>query len=201
MGFVQTIEARLKIKYGHLGDQPEISPQFLMQCNYLNEGCDGGWAIFHGFLAEKGHLVREDCAPYKEKTKGQSCAAFSKCPGYAKVEKSYYVNGYNNPPSVQQIQKDMLMYGPLVTEFKCDADFQIYRSGIMVQDKKAKEKWPGDPRVPKPKETPKKVKLLGNSTSTSAQGNLDDESDDSLGHVIPIDDNQQKKLIKDKKLS
>jgi len=25
----------------------------------MNEGCDGGWAIFHGFLAEHGHLVTE----------------------------------------------------------------------------------------------------------------------------------------------
>ena len=45
----------------------------MMQCNYMNEGCDGGWAIFHGFLAEHGHLVTEKCAPYKGKTKGHKC--------------------------------------------------------------------------------------------------------------------------------
>ena len=163
MGFIQTIEARLKVKYGHLGEQPEMSPQFLMQCNYMNEGCDGGWAIFHGFMAEKGHLVREDCAPYKEKTKGNTCAAFAKCPGYAKVDKSYYVNGYNSQPSILQIQKDMLMYGPLTTEFKCDKDFQIYKSGIMIQMHKAAENWPGDPRVKEPKVTPATNKTGSNS--------------------------------------
>ena len=26
LGFVQTLEARLKLKFGHLGDQPAISP-------------------------------------------------------------------------------------------------------------------------------------------------------------------------------
>jgi hypothetical protein len=30
-----------------------------MMCNYLNEGCDGGWSFFHGFLAENGYMVSE----------------------------------------------------------------------------------------------------------------------------------------------
>ena len=30
MGFIQSIEARMKLKYGHLGDQPSLSPQFMM---------------------------------------------------------------------------------------------------------------------------------------------------------------------------
>ena len=71
----------------------------MMQCNYMNEGCDGGWAIFHGFLAEHGHLVTEKCAPYKGKTKGHKCSDYERCPGYAKIKKSYYVNDYNFPPT------------------------------------------------------------------------------------------------------
>lgn len=47
-----------------------MSPQFLMQCNYLNEGCEGGWAAFHGTFAENGHMVTEECAPYAAMTKG-----------------------------------------------------------------------------------------------------------------------------------
>lgn len=31
------------------------------------------------------------------------------------------------------IQKEMLMNGPLVTEFKCDDNFGMYSSGIMIQ--------------------------------------------------------------------
>ena len=41
-----------------------------MTCNYMNEACDGGWPHFNVFLAENAHLVAEDCAPYKGKTKG-----------------------------------------------------------------------------------------------------------------------------------
>jgi hypothetical protein len=40
-----------------------------MTCNYLNEGCEGGWAILNGFFGEGAHFVSESCAPYKEKTK------------------------------------------------------------------------------------------------------------------------------------
>ena len=61
VSFTQVIESRLKLKYGK--DMPQLSAQYLMQCNYLNEGCDGGWSFFHGYLAENGHLVSEDCAP------------------------------------------------------------------------------------------------------------------------------------------
>lgn len=41
-----------------------------MNCNYMNEGCEGGWAIFNGFFQENAHFVSEECGPYKGKTKG-----------------------------------------------------------------------------------------------------------------------------------
>ena len=95
----------------------------MMQCNYMNEGCDGGWAIFNGFLAENGHITTEDCAPYTARTKNHNCAQYEKCPKHAKVTKSEYLAGYNYNPSVELIQKEMLINGPLVTEFKCDDNF------------------------------------------------------------------------------
>ena len=89
----------------------------------MNEGCDGGWAIFHGFLAENGGLLTEQCAPYFARTKGHSCSAYKDCPVHAKITKSYYVNGYNFSPDEMQIRKEMLMNGPVTTEFKCLDDF------------------------------------------------------------------------------
>jgi len=52
----------------------------MMTCNYLNEGCEGGWAIFNGFLAEQGHMTTEECAPYTARTKGSKCSDYQKCP-------------------------------------------------------------------------------------------------------------------------
>ena len=64
--FVQVVEARTKLLYGK--EAEALSTQFLLSCNYLNEGCEGGWPIFNGYLAENGYLISEECAPYLGKT-------------------------------------------------------------------------------------------------------------------------------------
>jgi len=56
------MEARLKVKYGY--EPPTLSPQHLLSCNYMTEGCEGGWPHFNAYFAENGHLVSEECAPY-----------------------------------------------------------------------------------------------------------------------------------------
>jgi cathepsin C len=55
--FVQVIESRLMLRYG--SKIPQVSMQFLLSCNYMNEGCEGGWPLFNGYLAENGYLVSE----------------------------------------------------------------------------------------------------------------------------------------------
>jgi len=67
----------------------------------MAEGCEGGLAIFDGYLAETGHLTTEECAPYKARTKNDHCSNYKSCPAYAKVKKTYYLNGYNFSPSVE----------------------------------------------------------------------------------------------------
>jgi len=62
------MENRLKMKYGK--PIPALSSQMFMDCNYMNEGCFGGWPIMNGFFAEQGHIVTEDCAPYMHKNTG-----------------------------------------------------------------------------------------------------------------------------------
>jgi hypothetical protein len=74
------------------------------------------------------------------KTKGTHCSDYSHCPKVSKVKSSYYVGGYNFSPTVEMIQKEMLLHGPLVTEFKCDEAFQTYKKGILV-DKVAEQQF------------------------------------------------------------
>jgi len=105
----------------------------------MAEGCEGGLAIFDGYLAEYGHLTTEKCAPYKARTKGDSCSNYKDCPAFAKINKSYYVKGYNFLPTVQDIQKEIMMYGPLVTEFGANDAFSLYEKGVMVQNEKPPE--------------------------------------------------------------
>ena len=138
--FIQAVESRMKLKYAHKHiEMPDLSIQFIMQCNYLTEGCDGGWAIFDGFFAEQGGIPTEQCAPYSAKTKGSKCSNFAHCEPHTKIARSYYVNGYNFDPTEMQIRKEMLMNGPVTTEFLADDDFQIYKGGIMTQQKRMPE--------------------------------------------------------------
>ena len=89
--FVAVIESRLNLMYGHA--MPQVSMQFILSCNYLNEGCEGGWSILNGYWAENAYLVDEDCAPYKSKTKGIACSKYQSCPPIAKVKSSYFLGG------------------------------------------------------------------------------------------------------------
>lgn len=68
VAFVQAAEARLKLKYGK--QIPVLSAQQVMQCNFLNEGCEGGWPHMNSYFMERGYMVTDECAPYKGKTKG-----------------------------------------------------------------------------------------------------------------------------------
>ena len=108
----------------------------LMTCNYMTEGCSGGWSIFAGFLTEGGHMVSEQCAPYIGTTLGQKCQKYSTCPPLAKVQESRYIGGYNYLPSEKLIQKELLRNGPLITSFAAGEDFSYYKTGILTQKNK-----------------------------------------------------------------
>ena len=77
VAFVQAVEARLKLKYGK--QIPVISAQQVMQCNFLNEGCEGGWPHMNAYFMERGYMVSDECAPYKGMTKGQQCSNYEAC--------------------------------------------------------------------------------------------------------------------------
>jgi len=68
----------------------------------LNEGCEGGWSMFNGYLAENGHFVTEECGPYKATTKGAACSAYESCAPAAKIEKSYFIEASQVQNSVPE---------------------------------------------------------------------------------------------------
>lgn len=136
VSFTQVAESRLKMKYGKEINQ--ISPQFLMQCNYLNEGCDGGWSFYHGYLLENGHMVSEECAPYQAKTKGIKCKDFAHCPPVARVHSSYFIGGAYGESTEKRMMKEMLKNGILNGELNVPQVFSFYQSGILSNDHEAK---------------------------------------------------------------
>lgn len=58
--------------------------------------------MFNGFFAENGHLVSEQCAPYKGTTRGDKCGNYAACPAVARVEDSYYIEVSNTEDAVNE---------------------------------------------------------------------------------------------------
>eukprot|EP00356_Strombidium_inclinatum_P003629 CAMPEP_0170485226 /NCGR_PEP_ID=MMETSP0208-20121228/4534_1 /TAXON_ID=197538 /ORGANISM="Strombidium inclinatum, Strain S3" /LENGTH=279 /DNA_ID=CAMNT_0010758809 /DNA_START=1218 /DNA_END=2053 /DNA_ORIENTATION=- len=136
VSFTQVIESRLKLKYGR--KVPVLSPQFLMTCNYMNEGCDGGWSFLHGYLAENGYMVSEKCAPYRAKTKGETCGKYKHCKPVAKIESSYFIGGAYGESSEKKMMKDILRNGIVNGELNVPRIFSFYQKGILSNDHEAK---------------------------------------------------------------
>lgn len=105
-----------------------------MTCNYMNEGCDGGWPFFHGYLAENGHMVTEDCAPYKGKTKGDKCSNYAQCPPFAKIDNSYFVGKGYGDSTEKKMMKEILRNGLVNGELQCPHVFGMYTEGILSQN-------------------------------------------------------------------
>lgn len=88
-----------------------------MSCNFLNEGCSGGWPHTHGYFFEHAHMVQESCAPYTASTKKPTCNLYQKCASVAKVAKTYFVGEAWGKVNEKQIMKELIRNGALSMEF------------------------------------------------------------------------------------
>ena len=81
----------------------------------------------HGWLAENGEIVSDECAPYAIEG-GATCRSLSSCKGVARVSKSYGLKD----PTVQSIQKEILYHGAVVTDWSQPKGFgHIYSTGVV----------------------------------------------------------------------
>lgn len=85
MATVQMLEARLRIKYN---ENVTLSAQDTLDCNYYNQGCEGGLPYLTELFHLEHPLVPEDCAPYQSRhTKCGLC-------DISKLEKVYKVTQF-----------------------------------------------------------------------------------------------------------
>lgn len=90
--------------------------------------------MFNGLFMEKGHMVSEECGPYRGTTNGEKCKFYEKCSPVAKIEKSYFVGDMSNEAEfIDQtvIQKEILRNGAVVAEFAAPNRFKYYSEGIL----------------------------------------------------------------------
>ena len=122
------LESRIKIWFGK---ETHLSSQFTLQCNFMTEGCKGGWGIFRGFFLESFYTVDESCAPYLASTKDDGCQNYRDCEPRAKVAETYYVGGHYGAMSEEKIMRELRCNGPILFDFRAGGAFQIYKNGIL----------------------------------------------------------------------
>ena len=105
----------------------------MMACNYMNEGCDGGWPHFNVFMAENGHVVSEECAPYLHQTKNDKCKNYESCKPIAMVENSYFVGGGWGATTEKKMMKEILRNGPINGDFQAPSMFAMYKEGVFSE--------------------------------------------------------------------
>jgi len=103
-----------------------------MTCNYMNEGCDGGWPFFHGFLGENGYLVTEDCAPYIGKTKGDRCSNYEHCEPHSKIQNTYFIGKGYGDSTEKKMMKEILRNGAVNGEMQAPRVFSLYQNGVFT---------------------------------------------------------------------
>lgn len=127
------LESRLKI---HFGIDLPLSVQQRMDCNFINEGCHGGWGYFDGLFLEQYGAVAESCAAYEGSINPEGCGKWAKCPKVAGVKDTYYVgNRHYGGMSEQDMLKEVRARGPILIDFNAGSEFQAYKGGILSEDR------------------------------------------------------------------
>ena len=126
------LESRIKIWYG---EERSLSTQFPLQCNFLTEGCHGGWGLFYGMFLESYYTVNETDAPYEHKTVFDGCGDFEHVENkkVASVDESYYVGGAYGLQSEEKLMKEIFARGPVLYDFNAGYDFMTYKSGVLQE--------------------------------------------------------------------
>lgn len=107
-----------------------------MDCNFINEGCHGGWGFFDGLFLEQFGAAAESCAPYIASSSPEGCGKWSSCPKVAGVSDTYYVgNRHYGGMSEQDMIKEVRSRGPILVDFNAGREFQSYKGGILSEDK------------------------------------------------------------------
>ena len=118
-GTLGAMEAAYKKKYGTTLD---LSEQYLVSCNTLGYGCDGGWFAFA--MCKNPGAILESCFPYK--------AVDAPCT-YCSNPTRYYLPSYGSVSNtVSKIKSAIYTYGSVAASVYVNSYFQAYRSGVFT---------------------------------------------------------------------
>lgn len=112
------------------GKYERVSPQYVLSCDLdVNEGCTKGYAHrVHDFYY-KNKLVNETCMPFAN---GSFVNCTEKCSTFmADSSKLNRICGVEGP---EQLKRELVMHGPIVSEIEVHDDFLTYKEGIYTPD-------------------------------------------------------------------
>jgi len=136
------LSSRLRIQARKEGKKAQLSPQSVLDCSELNQGCSGGYPyLVQKFVSENGMPAEEDM-PYKgtsswlqtdseDKSKARAWVdTCSKNQVAAKVTHYGYVGGYYGACTEAAMKREIKDHGPIVVAYEVSPEFQHYRSGV-----------------------------------------------------------------------
>lgn len=108
-----------------------LSPEDLVQCDFTNEGCNGGeleraWMYVHLF-----GVVSDECKSYKSGT-GITEKCHKYCDRSEQEYKKYHSTFPKHHKSIAAIKTEIMENGPVETGFVVFEDFMTYKAGIYV---------------------------------------------------------------------
>ncbi len=116
------------------GKRINLSPQFVLSCNWMNEGCHGGWPINNGVFGKHFYIPDEKCAKYKADTLKPKCGDYAKCKPVAKVKEFYFVGGYYGNASELKMMQELRARGSIVSDFEPPMSFSVYKGGVFSEE-------------------------------------------------------------------
>ncbi|XP_050736886.1 dipeptidyl peptidase 1-like [Eriocheir sinensis] len=121
------LEARVRILTNNT-EQPVFSPQDIVGCSKLSQGCEGGFPyLIAGRYAQDVGVVLENCSPYEGKD--DICRTDPHCARHYTA--SYrYVGGYFGACNEYEMKSALVRGGPLVVGLEVYNDFLHYKGGI-----------------------------------------------------------------------
>jgi PKD repeat protein len=102
-----------------------LSEEWLLDCNTLGYGCDGGW---WGFPDMYDGVPKESCYPYA----GIESTCITTCPKYYPMAAWYYVGNSYSVPSTTDLKNAIYNQGPIAVAVCVDSYFQGYTGGIFT---------------------------------------------------------------------
>ena len=122
-----------KNKLNYKNELIDLSAQELLSCDKKNKGCLGGYLnIALNYIKENG-LVSEKCFQFKGNTKQIKCGLQCKNGKREKINNYCVVFGEND------IKKEIIKNGPLISLMEINSDFLNYKKGVYIKKKNEKK--------------------------------------------------------------